>query len=165
VTQRRLRLAENRRFAAGAHVAGEHELVAGGADAPLDLRDADEAAGAQMAKQKPDRRFAGQLRGFRPVLFDPGHVDVGNEIVGVRALEHEHPRRLVGLGALDEGDEITHQLGPQRFMGGRQFPANRTPPSRRTSGVSAPRAAAIGAAGIAGGSPAARTPPRVGSVM
>jgi hypothetical protein len=79
-TERRLELAEDRRFARGkAHVAGEHELAAGAADAALDLRNGDEAARAQMAKQEGNRRIAGQLRRLRPVFIDPGHVDVGNE--------------------------------------------------------------------------------------
>src|SRR6202521_392169 len=70
----RFRLTENRRFSCGeAHVAGQHEFTAGAADASLDLRDGDEAARAQMAKQEADRRFAGQLRRFLAVLLDLGH--------------------------------------------------------------------------------------------
>ncbi len=54
--ERRLELTEDRRFARGeAHVARQHELAAGAADATLDLRDGDETAGAQMAKQERDR--------------------------------------------------------------------------------------------------------------
>ena len=116
--ERRLELAEDRRLARGeAHVARQHELAAGAADATLDLRDGDEAARAQMAKQERDRRFAGQLRRLRPVLRDPGHVDVGDEVVGVGAREHEHLDGVVGLGSLDEGDQIADQLGPQQIHG------------------------------------------------
>jgi Response regulator receiver domain len=50
-------------------------------------------------------------------LFDPGHVDVGNEIVGVAALEHEHLDGVVGLGYLNEGDQIADQFGPQKIHG------------------------------------------------
>ena len=85
-TERRLELTEDRRLARGeAHVARQHELAAGGADATLDLRDGDEAACAQMAEQNGDRRLAGQLRRLRPVLGDPGQIDVGDEVVGVGA--------------------------------------------------------------------------------
>ena len=31
----------------------------------------------EMTEQERDRRFAGQLRRFLPVLLYPGHVDVG----------------------------------------------------------------------------------------
>jgi hypothetical protein len=102
-TERRLELTEDRRLSRGkAHVAGQHELAAGAADATLDLRDGDEAAHAQMAKQEGDRQIAGQRRRLRPVFADPSHVDVGNEVVGVGAREHEHPGGVAGLGALDE---------------------------------------------------------------
>ena len=123
MTEGRLELTENRRLPRGkAHVARQHELAAGAAHATLDLRDGDEAACAQMAKQEGDRRFAGQLRRLLPVLFDPGHVDVGNEIVGVGALEHEHLDGVVGLGSLNEGDQIADQFGPQKIHGrGRNF--------------------------------------------
>lgn len=100
-----LRLTENRRLPRGiAHVAREHELAAGAAHASFDLRDGDEPACAQMAKQKADRRFADKLRRLLPVLLDLGHVDVGNEIIWVGALEYEHLDGVVGLGALDERD-------------------------------------------------------------
>jgi hypothetical protein len=59
-----------------------------------------------MAKQEGDRRIAGQLRRPRPVFIDPGHVDVGNEVVGVGALEHEHLDGVAGLDSLNEGDQI-----------------------------------------------------------
>ena len=128
-TERRLGLTENRRLARSkAHVARQHELAAGGAYATLDLRDGDEAACAQMAKQQGDRGFAGQLRCLLPVLFDLGHVDVGNEIVGVRALEHEHLDGVVGLGSLNEGDQIAHQLpAPEDSWAGPRFPRTERP--------------------------------------
>ena len=73
----RLRLTENRRLARSkTHVARQHEFAAGAAYAALDLRDGDEAAGAEMAKQEGDRWFTGQLRRLFPVLCDPRHVDV-----------------------------------------------------------------------------------------
>ena len=62
-----------------------------------------------------DRRLAGQLRRLLPVLLDPGHVDVGDEIVGVGALEHEHLNGVVGLGTLNEGHQIADQLGPEQI--------------------------------------------------
>ena len=68
-----------------------------------------------MAKQKTDRRFADKLRRLLPVLLDLGHVDVGNEIIRVGALEYEHLDRVVGLGALDERDQIANQLGSQKI--------------------------------------------------
>ena len=115
-TERRLELAEDRRLARGeAHVARQHELAARGADATLDLRDRDEPARAQMAKQKGNRRFAGQLRCLRPVLPDPGQVDVGDEVVRIGALEHEHLDGVVGLGALNEGDQIADQFGAEEI--------------------------------------------------
>ena len=68
------------------------------------------------------RRFADQLRRLLPVLFDPGHVDVGNEIVGVGALEHEDLDGVVGLGSLNERDQIADQFGPQKIhRRGRNF--------------------------------------------
>ena len=67
-TEPGLRLTENRRLPRGiAHVAREHELAAGAAHASFDLRDRDEPACAQMAKQKTDRRFADKLRRLLPV--------------------------------------------------------------------------------------------------
>ena len=112
-TERRLHLTEDRRLArAKAHVAGQHELAAGAAYATLDLRDGDQAAGAQMAKQEGDRRFAGQFRRLLPVLFNARHVDMGNEVVRVRTLEHEHANGIVALGLLNERDEIANQFRP-----------------------------------------------------
>ena len=52
----------------------------------------------------------------------PGHVDVGNEIVRIGTLEHEHLDGVVGLGPLNEGDQIADQFGPQKIHGrGRNF--------------------------------------------
>jgi hypothetical protein len=114
----RLRLSENRRLSRGkAHVARQYELAAGGAYATLDLRDSDEAACAQVAKQEGDLGFSGQLRCLRPVFLDPGHVDVGNEVVGISALEHQHLENLVGFGLLNEGNQIADQLWPQKIHG------------------------------------------------
>ena len=57
-----LGLTEDRRFACGEpHVAGQHEFAAGATDAPFDLRDAHEAACAQMVHQEPDRRLPASL--------------------------------------------------------------------------------------------------------
>jgi hypothetical protein len=70
-----------------------------------------------MSKQEGDRRFAGQLRRLLPVLLDPGHVDVGNEIVGVGAPEHEHLDGGIGLGSLNERDQIADQFGAQKIHG------------------------------------------------
>ena len=75
--ERRFRLGEDRRLAGGeAHVAGQHELAAGGAHAALDLGDRDEAARAQVAEHQCERRLAGELGCLGPVLRDLGHVDV-----------------------------------------------------------------------------------------
>ena len=87
----RFRLTENRGLSRSeAHVASEHEFAAGGADASLDLRDRNETARAEMAKQEADRRFASELHRFLPVLVDLGHVDVRNEIVGIGAREDDY---------------------------------------------------------------------------
>src|SRR5262245_46296152 len=109
--KRRLRLSEDRRLSRGeAHVHRQHELAAGAAYASLDLRNGHEAACTQMAEEKGDRRLAGQLRSLLPVLRDAGDVDVGNEIVGVGALEHQHLDSVVGLGELNECLTIATQL-------------------------------------------------------
>jgi hypothetical protein len=62
----------------------------------------------RWCEQEGDRRIAGQLRRLRPVRIEPGHVDVGDEVVGVGAPEHEH---------LDQGDQIAHDLGAQQVHG------------------------------------------------
>jgi hypothetical protein len=47
---------------------------------------------------------------------------VGNEIVRIGTLEHEHLDGVVGLGSLNEGDQIADQFGPQKIHGrGRNF--------------------------------------------
>ena len=86
----------------------------GGAYATLDLRDGDEAARAQMAKQEGDRRFAGQLRRAFPVLADSEHVDMGDEVVGIRTREHEDLDGIVAFGSLNDRDQVGHQFGPQQ---------------------------------------------------
>src|SRR5262245_37551585 len=40
-----------------------------------------------------------------------------DEVVGVGALEHNHPDGFVGLGALDSRNEVANQLGPQQVHG------------------------------------------------
>ena len=75
--ERQLQLTEDRRLSRGeTQVARQHEFAAGAAYATLDLGDGDQAARAQMTKQKGDRRFAGQLGRLGAVLLYPGHVDV-----------------------------------------------------------------------------------------
>jgi len=50
-----LRLAEYRRLSRGkAHVARQHEFAAGAANVTFDVRNGDEAAGAQVAKQQSE---------------------------------------------------------------------------------------------------------------
>ena len=119
----RFGLAEDRRLPRGkAHVARQRELAARAAHAAFDLRDRDQAARAQVAEQDSERRFAGQLRRRFPVFPDPRHVDVGNEVVRVGALEHQHLDGAVGLGLLDEGDQIADQCRPQKIhRRGRDF--------------------------------------------
>ena len=111
----RLGLTEDRRLSRGKpHVARQHELAAGAADATLDLRDGNEAARAETPKKEGDRRFAGQLCSLLTVRLDPGDVDVGNEVVRVGAPEDEHADGVVGLGSLDERNQIADQVGPQK---------------------------------------------------
>src|SRR5262249_30756046 len=106
-TKCRLKLTEDRFLSRGkAHVARQYELIAAGTYATLDLCDGHEPACTQITKQQGERRFAGQLRRLRSVLVDFGHVDVGNEIVGVGALEHEHLDGLIRLSSLYERDQI-----------------------------------------------------------
>ena len=53
---------------------------------------------------------------------------MGNEVVGVGALEHEYLDAVVGLGPLNEGDQIPDELGPQKIHGRGRQSANRTAP-------------------------------------
>jgi hypothetical protein len=87
-------------------------MRAAAASATLDLRDGDEAACAQMAKQEGDRRFAGQLRRRLPILLDPSHVDVGNEIIEIGALGYEHVGGAMRPGRTRQGaSETAKQKG------------------------------------------------------
>jgi hypothetical protein len=45
------------------------------------------------------------------------NVDVRNEVLGVGTLEHEYSERIIGLGLLNEGDQITNQFWPQKVHG------------------------------------------------
>jgi hypothetical protein len=121
--ERRLELREDRRLTRReAHVAGQHELAAGGAHATFDLCDGHETARAEMVEQQRDRRLAGELRRLLSVFRDPRQVHVGDEVVGVCALEHQQLERRVCLGSLDERDEIADQLGAEEVhRRGRDF--------------------------------------------
>ena len=46
---------------------------------------------------------------------DPGHVHVRDEIVRVTASEHEHLDGVLGLGSLNEEDQIPDQLGAEKI--------------------------------------------------
>ena len=112
----RLELTEDRRLARRElHVGREHELAADTAHATLDLRDRDEAAVAQVVEQQRKRWLARQPRCLGPILGDPRHVDVGDEVVRVGALEHQDPDAVIGLGLLDQRDQIANQLGRQEI--------------------------------------------------
>src|SRR5262249_33669288 len=89
-----------------------------------------------MAKHQANRRLAGQLCRLCPVLLDLGHVDVGNKIVGVGALEHERLDGVISLGLLNQGNKIADRCGPQQVHWRGAMSANRTPPSLRTLSVS-----------------------------
>lgn len=107
-----LRLTEHRRLSRGKpHVAGQHELTAGATDTPFDLGDR-EPTRTQVAKQQAERGFANQPRCLLPVLADPRHVDMGNEVIGVGAPEHQHLNGLIGLGLLNQRDQIADQFRP-----------------------------------------------------
>ena len=135
--ERRLELREDRGLARReAHVAGQDELAAGGAHATLDLRDRDQAAGAQMAEEQRDRRLPRELGRLLPVLRDPRQVHMGDEVVRVGAAEHEHPDPLVGLGALDQRDEVADQFRPEQVHGRSRDLRESTRPSWRTPSVS-----------------------------
>ena len=47
-------------------------------------------------------------------MMDGRTIDVRNEVSGVGTTEYQHLAGLVGLGLLDEGDEIADQLGPEQ---------------------------------------------------
>ena len=79
-----------------------------------------------MTEQESDRGFAGQLRRLGPVLGGPGEIDVRDEVVGVGACEHEYLARAVCLDTLNQGDEVTDEFGPRRFIGGAAISAKRT---------------------------------------
>jgi len=78
------------------------ELAAHAANTPLDLRDGNEAAGAHVPKDLADRGISVELRCRLAVLHDPSNVNVGNEVVRISALEHDHLDRIVSLGSLNE---------------------------------------------------------------
>src|SRR5580700_6034123 len=116
-TERRFHMPEDRAAARGeTHVAGQREFTACTPGAALDLGDGDEPAGAQIAEEKPQGRFAGELRGAVPVFGDPVQVDVGDEVIGVSALEHDHADVVVGLRLLDEGDKVSDQFGSDEIQ-------------------------------------------------
>ena len=114
------------------------------ANATLDLRDGDEAARAQVAKQQRDGSFAGQLRGLRPVLRDPRQVDVRDEVVGVGALEHQHLERL-RLPRLAESGRRDRGRARARedSSAGRAISAKRTAPSTCAVSVSKVQRSAV----------------------
>ena len=119
LTERRLELAEDRRLARReAHVTGENELAARGPDPALYLRDGHEPAGTQVTKHQPDRCLAGQLGRLGPVLGHSVQVDMGDEVVGICACEHEHASGVVRFGALDQRDQVADQFGSQEIHRG-----------------------------------------------
>ena len=73
-----------------------------------------------MPKEQADRCLAGQFCGLLAIGADARHIDVGNEVVAVRALEHEHLHGVVGLGLLNERDEIADQFRPEQIHGWRR---------------------------------------------
>ena len=70
----------------------------------VDLRNGDQAARPELTKHQTNRRLASQLCRLCAVLLNLGHVDMGNEIVGIGALEYEHFDGVIGLGSLNERD-------------------------------------------------------------
>src|SRR5262249_8848514 len=102
-TERRLELTENRGFSSSkTHVAGKYKFAAYTTNAPLDLRDRNESAGAHVPKDLADRGISFELRCRLAVLLYPSNANVGNEVVRISALEHYHLDRIVGLGLLNE---------------------------------------------------------------
>ena len=115
-TERRLELTEDRGLSRRElHVGRQHELAADTAHATLDLRDGDEAAVAQVVEQQRKRWLARQPRCLGPILGDPCHVDVGDEVVRVGALEHQDPDAVIGLGLLDQRDQVANQPRRQKI--------------------------------------------------
>src|SRR5262245_1156388 len=111
-TERWLKLTENRGLARGkTHVAGKYKLAAYTANAPRDLRDRNESAGAYV----PKNLAAVELRCRLAVLLDPSNVNVRNEVVRISALEHDHLDRIVGLGSLNQCDQITDEFRPLKI--------------------------------------------------
>ena len=72
------------------------------AHAAFDLGDRHQVARAQVSEQRGDGGFSGQDGGLGPVRGDLGQVDVGDEVVGVAAAEHDDLDRVIGLGALNQ---------------------------------------------------------------
>src|SRR6185295_14452335 len=119
-TEGRLELTEDRRLARRkAHIAGEYELTAHAANPAFDLRDGNEAAGAHVPKDLADRGISVEPRCRLAVLLDPSNVNVGNEVVRISAFEYEHLDRLIGLGLLNERDQIADEFRPLKIHGRR----------------------------------------------
>jgi hypothetical protein len=78
----------------------------GAACASFDPGDADEGARAEIPEHEGDRGLACQFRRLCSILGDLRHVDVGDEVVGVGAAEHEHPDIAVRLGCRYQGDQV-----------------------------------------------------------
>jgi hypothetical protein len=62
-----------------------------------------------VAKQRGDRRFAGQSCGFRAILGDPCEVEVRDEVVRVGALEDDHLQLVVCVRVLNERDKVVNE--------------------------------------------------------
>nr|WP_198065730.1 hypothetical protein [Rhizobium leguminosarum] len=107
-----LDLAEDRRTPGReAHVAGKDKLASGAPGATLDLGDRYEAALAEVAEQETDGGFACEPCGLVAILADAGHIDVGNEKVGIGAAEDDDLDVRVALGMFDQRYEIPNQFG------------------------------------------------------
>src|SRR5579863_10318245 len=90
-----LGIAEQRALPAGeAHVAGQHKLVADAARATANLGDAHDRRGREAQYKVAPK--AQHLRPFSCL----GYVEISNEEVGVRRLEHDDLHRM---GRLDFG--------------------------------------------------------------
>src|SRR6476660_9272479 len=97
------------------HVTRQRELAADPAHATFDLRDGNEPAYAQIAKQQAQRWLAGQLRRRFPVPSNPGDIDVGNEIVSVGTLEDDHLHIVICLSLLNERYQVANEFRPQQI--------------------------------------------------